>query len=427
MKLAIISDIHLGDPNCTIIDQTLRPGTKFSNFVETVGHNDYLIILGDALDFSIAHYNKVYESAVIFFKEILKQNIATEIIYVPGNHDFEFWHILEHEVNVIKPILKGKLPREFRWSVPGVFDDRQPNDRDKFSLPDVTPNQDVNKPKYGDVFLSHLAVENGRQLNFNVAYPNIYIIGKNGDSALLTHGHYLEQYWVLVGEWAPKIFKDELRMADEKKKQLTLQEMVAFNFPLNQLACSGVGQAGALTELIRKIQRQVKDKELDDIKKYLNRFDDEILDKEIMAFKPYDPKEWASDAAINLLKAFVVGELQKYEAARYDKYFVENEKVRDRFINYYKASVLELARLRELESVFRVDIPIPRHIIFGHTHQPISWSDKRLNVNIGNRKVYLHNTGGWLTRKTESGASEFTGAEIFFYESGQGFYSVRVE
>ena len=31
--------------------------------------------------------------------------------------------------------------------------------------------------------------------------------------------------------------------------------------------------------------------------------------------------------------------------------------------------------------------------------------------------VYLHNTGGWLSKEDSEGNSEFCGAEIFIYDS----------
>ncbi len=99
MKLAIISDTHLGDPMSTMVKPTDNGGWEicdnYDQFTAKAGkENDYLILLGDILDFSVAGYQKAYEAAKVFFEKIQEDKIANEIIYVPGNHDADLWHIV---------------------------------------------------------------------------------------------------------------------------------------------------------------------------------------------------------------------------------------------------------------------------------------------------------------------------------------------
>jgi len=99
MKFAIISDTHFGDPMGILVESNdnggWEIGTQYDQFREKAGqHNDYLILLGDILDFSIAGYKKAYEAAKVFFEQIQKDKIADEIIYVTGNHDGDLWHIV---------------------------------------------------------------------------------------------------------------------------------------------------------------------------------------------------------------------------------------------------------------------------------------------------------------------------------------------
>ncbi len=104
MRIAIISDTHFGDPMCTLVDSQgeLRPGPKYEDFKNAAGKdNDYLILLGDVLDFSIAKYQDAYKTAKFFFLQIQEDKIAREIIFVPGNHDSDLWHTVEYQVNVI--------------------------------------------------------------------------------------------------------------------------------------------------------------------------------------------------------------------------------------------------------------------------------------------------------------------------------------
>lgn len=431
MKIAITSDIHLGDPNCVLIGKDSSLGSKFDEFKKTLkekGKINYLILLGDIFDFSIRSYEQVYTIAEKFFCEI--QECTEQIIYVPGNHDFEFWHILEHEVNIINKIKHDKMPTKFRWSVPGVVDDRQEKEEDKFTLPKVTPKSEDSIEKYGDVFLSDITTiqnsENDRLL-FNVAYPNVYIITKSGECVLLTHGQYFEPYWSLTGEWALKIAKKDITLANKKEGQLNIEEIVAFNFPLSQLASSGVGQAGTLTQIVRKIQREVKDKDLRRVRKYLEKLDDEILDKEFK-YRSFDPREWATDAMLGIIKSVIIDRLGNYEPARFNKYgLTETPEGEQRVANFYRASLREIDGLGKLESGRAVHIPNPPHrVIFGHTHQPIPWDDKNSKHTVDNITFSLHNTGGWLTRKGRNKKDEFCGASIFFYETTRGFYSKTI-
>ena len=65
MKLAFISDTHFGDEMCTLVDHAnLGPGQKFDSFASAAGRgNDFLVLLGDIFDFSIAPYEDVYPRA----------------------------------------------------------------------------------------------------------------------------------------------------------------------------------------------------------------------------------------------------------------------------------------------------------------------------------------------------------------------------
>ena len=424
MRIAITSDGHLGDPNCTLVTPDLKIGTKFNKFKEAVGQgNDYLILLGDFFDFSVCDYSQVYKIAKVFLNEVRSNDLAKEIIFVPGNHDFEFWHILEHQVNIIDRIKDNQDTRCFRWSVPGIIDDRRTEDRDKFNLPDVTTDLEPGKHKYGKIFLSDLV---SPPLIFNVAYPNIYFITKEAEVILLTHGQYLEFYWAFLGEWAQKIMGKDLVLTEKATKQITLQEMVAFNFPQCQLSSSGVGQAGSLTDVMREIQKDKKDHNFKKIKKYLKRFDEEILD-EAFDYPSFHPYEWGSDLMISLGKRKLIELLSKGKNTRYNKDFFDSPEVKERFNNFYRASLLEIERLNKLPNMKTRKIPKqPERVIFGHTHDPIPWEDKSLKHKVDNVDIYFHNAGGWLTKKEQNGDIKFVGASVFIYETGRGFKTNNV-
>jgi predicted phosphodiesterase len=418
MKVAIISDTHFGDPMCSLVRRAdgrrgYEIGPKYEEFKEIVGSkNDYLILLGDIFDFSITKYADAYGASQVFFSRIRADKIAEEIIYIPGNHDFEFWHWVENEVNIIKQIEGGNPPRDFRWSVPGVIDSRTDAINRGFYLPNVTRKKDGDhKHPYGGLFLDNLTK---KKIPFNVAYPNLYIL-TDSMSILLTHGHYLELYWALLGEIAPKILGGDLGIG----QFLDLTELVAVNFPLNQLASSGVGQAGPLTDSIRLIQRKIKDGDLDAIKRYLDNLDDNILDP-LFKYGKWDPREFLTDQGIDMLKKKLLKTTGGLKETRYSEEFLKDPSVHERFKTYFLASIAELETLADNYGYNKPsDISYPTQVIFGHTHRPIPWDDNHLKTRIENTTVRLHNTGGWLFRLDEQGRKVFVGAEIFIFDNGQ--------
>lgn len=418
MKIAVISDTHFGDPMCSLIKRdtkgNLAIGDKYPAFKDAVGQdNDYLILLGDILDFSIASYQEAYECAKVFFQRVQKDRITKEMIYVCGNHDFDLWDTVEYEVNVINRIKNGKLVRPFKKSVAGVIDDREKSTTNGFTLPGVREQKVRGKPKYAKLFLDRITKP---ETPFNFAYPNIYMVTKRGDSILITHGQYLEKYWALTGEWALKIAQEDLRIG----ASLSLKEMVGINFPLSQLACSGIGQAGPLTNVVQRVQREVKDGKLKRVKKYLDRLDNE-LDKltRYPFYKMY--LEWFTDLVSNNLKKMILEALENFEETRFNEEFIHKKEVQERFMNFYNASLIEIDHLN---NKYGYNIPMPRYVICGHTHQPTPWgAEDAPKTAIGGQPVTLFNTGGWLYKKEK----EFVGAEVFIYRSNVGsFESVPV-
>jgi 3',5'-cyclic AMP phosphodiesterase CpdA len=108
MRVAVVSDVHFGDDLCTLVatgpDGEPSLGPAYAALRRIVGHVDYLILLGDILDFSVASYQEAYRAARAFFVQAQEDLLAREYVYVPGNHDFDIWHTVEHQVNVINQL-----------------------------------------------------------------------------------------------------------------------------------------------------------------------------------------------------------------------------------------------------------------------------------------------------------------------------------
>lgn len=433
MRVAILSDTHFGDDLCTLVveepGRPLRLGPAYPALCRAIGQSDYLVLLGDVLDFSVASFEKAYRHARVFFTALQHDGLAAQLIYIPGNHDFDIWNIVEHQVNVINQLKQGELPRAFKRSVPGVIDDRRTDPAEKFTLPDVTPKPEWhdNRAKYGNLFLDHITRRRstrrgvraeGRKLTFNFAYPNLYLVSDQGESVLVTHGHYFEAYWALASDWLLHFGSESVKL--ETPGLPNLQELVGLNLPLNQLACTGIGQAEPLTTLVRRIQRDVERGRLGELAGYLDRLESRILAERAMASRM---RRAAERYVIRWIKRWILGALAANENARYSRLFLNRPQVRDRFRRYFRYSLNEIAQLSREHGI---DIPPPSHVVFGHTHQPIPWGTDELFDCIDGHKVRFCNTGGWLLKDDTPGGTEFVGAEVVVYETGRGFRSQSV-
>ena len=425
MKIAIVSDMHLGDAAsqiCARDPQTGQAviGPKYDAFAEASGKgNDFLILLGDILDFSIQQYRDTYEVAKVFFKQVKDDHIAETLVYVPGNHDIDVWHSVEYQVNIINKIRKGKRIEYFRHSIPCIIDDRPDNPNGVLTLAGVSPQFINGEPVYGGLFMDYLVRSSTGmpELTFYFGYPNVWLVTDKGESVLITHGHYFEAYYALAGELAPKLVQTDLFRSED----LTLKEMVGINFPLTQLACSGIGQAGPMTDIIAKVQREVKDGILTKIKNYFSRLPGALP----QVFDISWLKKWILKIGTKLAQWALLNELRKYRSVRFQKGFMKKKKDHDRFRRFYRSSLRELDELRKDPTV-NVDIPPPKIVIYGHTHNPFSWGSADANpIEVDGITVKLYNTGGWLTKKGDNN-QKFVGAEVFVYETGRGLSSVSI-
>ncbi len=425
MRLAIISDTHFGDDNCQLVamakDGSPQLGSKYGEFKKVVGSgNDYLVLAGDILDFSIAPYEKSYQCAKLFFEQIQKDSVANEMIYLAGNHDADIWHIVQHQRSVINRIARGQSPEPFQHSVAGIIDDRSgvPKDCKGFTLNGVKPKEQVGAPKYGDMFLDNITTP---PTIFNFAYPNLYIL-TDLESVLVTHGQYLEPYWALLKEILTKIAYDDLKVGED---DVDVEELIELNFPLNQLACTGVGQAGILTErVIRPVELDVKENNLKRLEKYFDRLKSVIDDLTNFGWL----KRLIVDHILGAAKDEIMATVASTQRTRYSEMFPYDKNVRERFRRFYSAGLMEIDSINRKPPFNSpgCNLPAPWRVIFGHTHQPIAWDaespPKFSPASTGGpTSLTLHNTGGWLAED-----EKFVGAEIFLYETGKGFSSVPV-
>lgn len=442
MRLAIISDLHLGDPTSLMkfdikkpetrddksgdirtirmrqdITYTIPTDSKYPEFKEKIKARfggeklDFLILLGDILDFSISSYTDAYAVGYCFFQQLIDDEIAKQVIYCPGNHDFDLWNTIQYEINVSNKIKNGKLPTPFRMSIPGILDDRKDSPIRGLTLHNVARHSvQKNHTGYAGLFLDNITDPPTR---FHFVFPNIYMM-TDDDKILITHGQYLEIYWSFIGKWAPVILKPDLKHKDPNT--LDVGELVSVNFPPCQLACSAIGQAGALTDLIQQTQNNVKAHDLSHIELYIANLKIEL--KKLGFFK--FPFKCVKYLAFRFAKRKLLKALKNMKTTRHDPDFINNEGVNDRLTEYYKSTLLEID---EINKIFSPKISEPERVIYGHTHVSVPWDPNATPVDLpSGKKLQVFNSGGWI----KVPGKEYCDAEIFYYETGKGFSSEHI-
>lgn len=440
MKLAIASDIHLGDPECVMVDLDAssptgwRLGAFYDKFKAAVGAgNNYLILMGDIFDLSIANYTEAHGAAKTFLQAVNRDNLAQEIVYLAGNHDFSVYRTFVHQRNVINRIHRGKLPTTF-WTVPGVLDDSPaaPPDpvtgedlRGKLVLPDVRPNPSPG-PRYAGLFLDELSAleadphtgapaKAGLPVNF--AYPNLYLVESDSTAWLITHGHYLEDYWCFGSRAAGRVAYDDLGLRPGGC-DMTLEDLVGFNVPLGELDSASLGQAGKLSEVFRDLQQETRDCDTRRMSKYMKRGISWLAEK-----LPWwaEPARLPLHLALEAARMAITAMVRDHPDARYDPKFLLRPPTKAHFESFYKATLSELDRLRTHPKRPQPGLQDPHRVLFGHTHWPIPL-DRDVPLTIAGSPIRFFNSGGWLWRKANPAGSP-VGAVVFTYESAVGFSS----
>ena len=275
------------------------------------------------------------------------------------------------------------------------------------------------KNPYGGMFLDRIT---DPETLFYFSYPNVYLILDDGTSILVTHGHYLESFWSFAGELATHVASDDLGFSVPDAADIDMEKTVELNYPLNQLACTGIGQAGVLTDIVRKVQKEVYKENFTTLEKYINqcsKFIGKKIARNILIKIISNPLVW-------LGKEYLTHKVKNIRRTRFNPDFPTRRDVQERLRRFYISSLLEIETInRERPQGMRTILP-PKRIILGHTHEPVPWENTtKHTIKLSKPKLpprlILNNMGGWIRE-----GDFFHGAAVFKYETGKGFWSESV-
>lgn len=387
MKIGIISDTHLGHPDCTLLQGDKLSGAYYNLATSIHAFSgrkplDFLVLNGDVLDFSANTMVEALKAARPFFRGICRDKLARQIVYIPGNHDKRIWNAVEWETNIIGKLSRQEDPRKPRRTQPGVIDMKGRS----IKLSGVA--RVAGKKRYGNLFLEGL-FEKGRTLPILVVYPNLYIKTAQ-DLIMVTHGHMMDMAWVLVSELLGGVVKDGT---------LSLVEMEEFNAPFHSFLCTGVGHGGQMSELFFRIKKEAQQGKSKELQRAMDAMVP-IVDKMI----PLGLFEFLDNAllkGLKMLALFVAN--NRVEAPRFnEKYFSDRER-RKRFSRYFTATC---------EETMLLDLAVPGKMVYGHTHKVIPASNPyhfEHLMELGGENLLMYNTGGWLGPDSQGGEILFIG------------------
>jgi hypothetical protein len=437
MRLAIISDTHFGDTSCGLVEPNGRGwrlhSGRFDRLKEIIRPGggapaDFLVLAGDGFDFSVASYQEAYSAGREFF--LRAGELARDIIFLPGNHDYGMWQLADNEINVIKPIVSGEPPKALMRSVPGVLDDRSPASG-PYSARLWWPTTGVEyreerargQERKG-IFLDWLCqpvpkIKDPAQPCFWLAYPNLYLLTPGGKTMLITHGHYFSHYWALGAELAMGLAGDKLKSDGHSAVRrdpafgdyMGLADTVGANSPLSDFACTGIGQAEPLTPVAREIQHAMKARDWNAIEPYVDRVPAALAE----TFAMGSLTSGTIKVALRVLKDRVRQAVETYEDARGNQDFLRTPEAAGAVGRFLLATFREIGALNEDASL---GITTPDRMIYGHTHERTPWNrgfGDLVSGRVEGIQLNAFNCGGWL--KPE-GVRPIK-AEVFIYDSNQ--------
>ncbi|MBZ5563038.1 MAG: metallophosphoesterase [Acidobacteriia bacterium] len=178
-KRVIFSDLHFGDPQCSLSNQSVAMGLR--SFLWGLGPVEELILAGDILDANISSLTRAIEGKKssgpwpkqigfrFWLAHLFEDNKfdVKRIVYIPGNHDYIIWNILSTNEVFVDPISQGKVPT----------------------------NLPLTEGTFLQPFLRGVAPENIRD-RFCAVYPD-HEFDLAGRAVLVTHGHYLDEQQTL--------------------------------------------------------------------------------------------------------------------------------------------------------------------------------------------------------------------------------------
>jgi UDP-2,3-diacylglucosamine pyrophosphatase LpxH len=113
----VLSDLHFGDSRCSL--HSMKAVRAFTEQLKPFAPLRQIFLLGDILDLQLANWAQAIEGLILpnrgrvvgfryFFNYLLEQTGASEVFYIPGNHDYRIFDYHSIDRFLIHPLRSGK-------------------------------------------------------------------------------------------------------------------------------------------------------------------------------------------------------------------------------------------------------------------------------------------------------------------------------
>lgn len=386
IKYICLSDLHFGQDNslltCLKEDSPERDYLNASpvliNLVNALRHlvtkintdgtKPILILNGDILELALAEMNEAamqFERFIdLILPEKIEEQLFSEIIYVPGNHDHHFWEIARETqyVDHIKDI-----PCDQCYEPPYHTSDLFDSDLTCYFLTKLIQRRE------------HLKQQNYK---IKIAYPNYGIINDDKSKCIIFHhGHFIEDIYKLMTSLMDMMFPERLEDKTEDSKKVWKLE--AENFAWIDFFWSTMGRSGDAGKKVEVIYESFQNKESRE----------RIVSNLAKGFsKRYGLSGRIGDFIEETILNSVIDILFKMASNR-EKTITSD--VLTQKAEEYLLKFLETQVYHQLIDDIKT-IPDQVTFVYGHTHKP---DHRKVKLNNYPQIVNVYNTGGWVAEK----------------------------
>ncbi len=385
----VISDLHLGEEDSILMESSLEINRTYLGKVKEYLKKElgdskvrYLILLGDAMDLSLARRKQAFQ-AFRTFLEVFNDLMDRGLIYLPGNHDHHMWVAIQEEAQVFQKIRNGQTPEPYYHALCPRLD------KNGLHLPKgIKIGQPYGQKTFLYKLLPKEAQEKGK--DFLVAYPNIYI--RLGDrSLLLTHGHFFEAAWTLFTDVFPRALREV------GLEGLSFKKLEQINSPFIEFGWYSLGQAGELGKLLEKIWDEIHNGRVGPV---TNTVLDDLFDylDEVISFEKENFFSSIKASALEAGSDVVLRGLKEALSTFLSRTFSKKKGRPGSFMRHHKKVLSEeKTKVQRYLELALPSCPDLNTLVFGHTHIPFHNGNLPLDTPGGERRILCFNTGGWIT------------------------------
>jgi hypothetical protein len=413
IKYICLSDLHLGQNNSLLTRlqndsqdiNPLQPSEVLKKLYiclkELITKNNHpdvkptLILNGDILEFALCNVNESSMVFETFLRVFMRENeeLFSNIIYIPGNHDHHIWEIAR-ETQYVNYLINQVNPGDTMnppWHATNIF-----------------KNEDDKLVGY---FLTKLIQRHKHLQNFEIkiAYPNFGLINEEMSKCIIFHhGHYTEKICNLMSHIMDMIFYDR----KNRKEPLEIWQIENENFAWIDFFWSTMGRSGDVGCKVETIYESLQHKKA--TRKIIFNFSKSLAAK-VSRFKL---TYWINTFIIALL-IFVGVSLVPRNISRLEKR--KTEEVLSKASKLAMKRYIEGPLLKQLKKELNDEIPPEITFVFGHTHKPMEIKESYSGYPSA---VKICNTGGWVIEKPQY--QEINGASVLVIDEELHSTSIRL-